>query len=266
MQVQVDDILVGCSDEGSREAPVLIFVHGFPFNRSMWKPQVEAFAQEWRVVAYDVRGHGESDGGKKAFSIKLFAQDLIGLMDTLAIEKAVLCGLSMGGYIALNAVLTYPERFKALVLSDTQCVADTPEAKEKRLKTIEAIGRDGVESFADASVKNFFASGSLQSAANTVENVRMMIAATSEETLVGTLRALYEREESCSRLQEIRVPVLILVGEEDRITPPQAAALMHQKIKGSCMEIIAQAGHLSNMERPGKFNKELGSFIDSLRY
>jgi len=163
MRVQVNDIIVGCIDSGSREAPAVIFVHGFPFNRSMWREQLKALENEWHVIAYDIRGHGESDGGEKPFSIKLFAEDLIALMDTLGVARAVLCGLSMGGYIALNAVLSHPERFKALVLCDTQCGADTPEAKQKRQEAIEAIRKDGVESFADASLKNFFTTGSLES-------------------------------------------------------------------------------------------------------
>jgi len=186
-------------------------------------------------------------------------------MDKIEIEKAVICGLSMGGYIALNAVLYHPERFKALVLSDTQCAADTPEAKEKRQKTIDSIRKNGIENFADDSVQNFFTPETLQNESAAIDKVRMMVAATSEKTLIETLHALRDREENCSRLQEIRVPVLIVVGEEDRITPPEASKLMHEKIAGSRLSVITQAGHLSNMERPDEFNRELKIFIDSLR-
>jgi len=265
MRVRVDDIMVGCSDEGAHDAPALIFVHGFPFNRSMWQSQMAEFSEGWRVIAFDVRGHGESEAGEKPFSIGLFAEDLIGLMDALGIEKAVLCGLSMGGYIALNAALNNPGRFEALVLSDTQCAADTPEAKEKRLEVIGAIRKNGVERFADTSLKNFFAPATLTKEGAEIATVRGMIAATCEETLVRTLHAMREREESCSRLQEIAVPVLVLVGEEDAITPPEAARLMQEKIEGCRLAVIAQAGHLSNMENPAAFNRELKSFFDSLR-
>ncbi|MBU1641768.1 alpha/beta fold hydrolase [bacterium] len=265
MRVRVNDIMVGYSDEGAHGAPAVIFVHGFPFNRSMWKSQMEALSEGWRVVACDIRGHGESDIGERPYSIGLFAEDLIGLMDVLKIEKAVLCGLSMGGYIALNAVLSHPERFDALVLSDTQCAADSPEGKEKRSDAIEAIRKNGVEWYADTSLKNFFTPGSLKIEGAEIAAVREMIAATAEETLVRTLHALREREESCSRLQEIAVPVLVLVGEEDSITPPEAARLMQEKIEGSHLSVIAKAGHLSNMENPGSFNKELKNFADTLR-
>ncbi len=118
---------------------------------------MEVLKENYRVIAYDVRGHGNSDAGTEDFSIDLFATDLLNLMDALKIDKAILCGLSMGGYIALNAVENYPDRFDALILSDTTCTADTPEAKEKRMKTIESIRKNGVEKFADESITNLFA-------------------------------------------------------------------------------------------------------------
>ncbi len=135
MRVRVNDIMVGYSDEGAHGAPTVILVHGFPFNRSMWKSQMEALSDGWRVVAIDIRGHGESDIGEKPFSIGLFAEDLIGLMDVLGIEKALLCGLSMGGYIALNAALSHPGRFDALVLSDTQWAAEFPRGEREAVRS-----------------------------------------------------------------------------------------------------------------------------------
>ena len=142
------------------KAPVIIFIHGFPFNKSMWNLQVEALKDKYRVITYDIRGHGKSDAGNEVFTIDLFVNDLINLMDALKIDNAILCGLSMGGYIALNAMAKYQERFDALILCDTQCIADTPEAKEKRIKAIESIRKTGVEKYADESIKNLFASGS----------------------------------------------------------------------------------------------------------
>ena len=107
-------------------------------------------------ISYDIRGFGKSTAGAEKFSIGLFADDLIGLMDALQIDKAVVCGLSMGGYILLNAVNRYPERFEAIILSDTQCIADSPEAKVKRYKTIQQIEAGGLNDFAEAFVKNIF--------------------------------------------------------------------------------------------------------------
>jgi 3-oxoadipate enol-lactonase len=263
-RISVNDIMVSYTDDGKSGAPYMIFVHGFPFNKSMWNLQVEALKDKCHVITYDIRGHGNSEPGNEKFSIGLFANDLIGLMDVLKIEKTMICGLSMGGYISLNAVTGFPGRFSALVLSDTQCSADTPETKEKRMTTIISIRKDGVEKYADSSIKNLFCPESFISRRNEIENVRDMIINTTEQSLCDTLLALAARNETCSRLKEINVPVLIMVGKEDVLTPPSAASLMHEKIKNSSMNIIEHAGHLSPMENPYKFNYELKKFVSSV--
>jgi len=266
IKIAVNDLSVSYNDEGKSGDPVIIFIHGFPFNKSMWDKQMEALKHGYRVIAYDVRGHGGSDTGTEDFSIELFATDLLNLMDTLKIDKAMLCGLSMGGYIALNAVENYPDRFDALILSDTTCLADTSEAKEKRIKTIENIRKNGVEKFADESIKNLFARESFSTKKKEIAAVREMIVHTDEESLCKTLRAFYERKETCSKLSDIYVPVLIMVGEEDKITPLAAAQLMNEKIKESLLSIIRHAGHLSNIENPVEFNNQLEEFVSTVYY
>ena len=265
MKITINDIAVNYSDEGEKGAPAVIFIHGFPFNRSMWNMQLKALKDSCRVISYDIRGHGTSEPGNEIFSIELFVKDLLALMDALKIKKAVLCGLSMGGYIALNAIENYPERFIALMLCDTTCIADTPEVKEKRMNAIESIRKNGVEKYAEESIKNFFAPESITVKYNEIDAIRGMIVKTSEQTLSKTLLALSVRKETCSKLSEIRVPVLIMVGKEDKITPPAAAQFMHEKIKGSSLHILEHAGHLSNMENPGEFNSTLMTFIGSKR-
>jgi len=264
MIMTVNKLTVSYNFEGQDGAPVIIFIHGFPFNKSMWNLQVKELKDNYRVITYDIRGHGNSGTGDEVFSMDLFVNDLICLMDALKVDKAILCGLSMGGYIALNAIENYPERFNALILSDTQCTADTPEAKEKRIKAIESISKTGVEKYADESIKNLFASESFTLRKEEITDVRGMIVKTSEQSLCNTLNALSVREETCSKLSEIKVPVLIMAGEEDKITPPAAARFMHEKISGSFLKIIENAGHLSNMENPVGFNIQLKKFIASV--
>ncbi|MCK7517279.1 MAG: alpha/beta fold hydrolase [Ignavibacteriales bacterium] len=135
IEITVNDLTVSYNDEGES------WSSGNQFSFTVFHlinlcgiSSLEALKENYRVIAYDVRGHGNSDAGKGDFSIELFANDLLSFMDALKIDKAMLCGLSMGGYIALNAVEKYPDRFDALILSDTTCVADTPEAKEKRIE------------------------------------------------------------------------------------------------------------------------------------
>lgn len=256
--------MISYTDAGQHEAPVIIFIHGFPFNKFMWKIQQEELRDNYRVIAYDVRGHGFSEAGEADFSIDLFVSDLLCFIDALKIDKSILCGLSMGGYIALNAIENYPERFDALILSDTNCIADTTEVKEKRMKAIESIRNSGVENYADESIKNLFASGSFTSRVKEIADVREMIVKTSKQSLYNTLIALSKRKETCSKLPEIKVPVLIMVGKEDKVTPPAAAQMMHEKILHSSLRIIEHAGHLSNMENPLEFNVRLKEFISSV--
>jgi pimeloyl-ACP methyl ester carboxylesterase len=260
----VNNHMVSYLEEGKHQAPAIIFVHGFPFNKSLWNLQVESLRDHYHVIAYDIRGFGDSDTGNEDFTIELFVKDLISLMDALKIDTTILCGLSMGGYIALNAVEYYAGRFNALILSDTNCIADTPEAKEKRMKAIESIKQSGVEKYADESVKNYFAPESFINRQEEIAAVREMIVRTSEKSLRNTLLALSLRKETCSILQDIKVPVLILVGNEDKITPPAAAQLMQEKIKDSVLKIIDHAGHLSNIENPDEFNNQLTKFVASV--
>src|SRR6185436_13880975 len=138
---------VSYNDHGAEDAPVIIFIHGFPFNKSMWDVQMDVLKNNYRVIAYDIRGHGNSDPGTDDFSIELFVNDLLYLMEKLGIKKSILCSLSLGGYIALNAVLKQPDRFDGLILNDTQCIADTPEIKENRCTAIIRIMKNGVQQY-----------------------------------------------------------------------------------------------------------------------
>ena len=266
LTITVNNLTVSYIDEGQTSSPKIIFIHGFPFNKSMWGKQIEILKENYRVIAYDIRGHGNTDAGSDNFSIELFVNDLLGLMDTLNIDKSILCGLSMGGYIALNAIENYPERFNALLLCDTNCSEDMPEAKEKRMKAIESIKENGLEQYAKESLKKLFAPISFSKHIEEIAIVREMIMKTSEQSLYKTLHALAERKETCTRLHEIKVPVLIMVGKEDEITPPEVAMLMHEKIKGSTIRIIDHAGHLSNMENSEEFNNQLTGFLSLIKH
>jgi len=263
IKLTANNITVSYTEEGPENAPVIIFIHGFPFSKEMWNKQMEALRENFRVIAYDVRGHGNSYSGTDDFTIELFVKDLLSLMDVLEIKKSVLCGLSMGGYIALNAIENHPYRFESLILCDTSCKADSPEAKDKRMKAIDDILENGIEKFADDSVKNFFAPDSFSTKKELVAEVREIMINTSEKSVIKTLLALSKRKETCSKLSEIKVPVLILVGNEDKITPPEAAQFMHEEINGSVMSIIKNAGHLSNLENPGQFNELLKRFLQN---
>jgi 3-oxoadipate enol-lactonase len=265
IKITVKDLTISYNDEGPDGAPVIILIHGFPFNKSMWNDQIEVLTENYRVIAYDIRGFGNSEPGIYDFSIELFVSDLIDLMDALKIEKAMLCGLSMGGYIALNAIENYPKRFSALILCDTNCVADTPEAVMKRMTAIENIDKYGVEAYANESLKNLFSPMSFVTNQEKIVVVKEMIMKASIKSLLATLLALTTRKETCKKLPGIKVPVLILVGEDDKLTTPEAAMQMHKNIKGSILNVIENAGHLSNIENSYEFNICLEKFVSSVR-
>jgi pimeloyl-ACP methyl ester carboxylesterase len=140
-----------------------------------------------------------------------------------------------------------------------------PEAKEKRMKAIESIREKGLEQYAGESLKKLFSPISISKQIKEINTVREMILNTSTQSIYKTLHALAERKETCSKLSEIKVPVLIMVGKNDEITPPEVALLMHEKIKGSKLHIIEKAGHLSNIENSDKFNEHLMEFVSLLK-
>lgn len=251
-------------DVGVSDALAVILIHGFPFNHEMWEPQIQALQDRFRVVAYDLRGHGKSGVGDGQYTLEFFVDDLVGLLDQLKIARAVLCGLSMGGYIALRAVERNPDRVAALILADTQAKADSNEAKLKRGSAIKSVKTNGVNMYADSFVKSVFASESLASKSNAVEAIRRIIQANSSIGICGALLALASRTETTEALAAIRVPTLILVGEHDGLTPPSASQEMHTRIAKSEIHIIPNAAHMSNLENSEEFNKYVGKFLDRL--
>jgi 3-oxoadipate enol-lactonase len=253
-----------CFDDFGQGKMPVIFLHGFPFDKSLWQPQMHFLSKTNRVIAYDIRGFGKSTASHDKISIQLFADDLIKFMDALAIEKAIVCGLLMGGYILLNAVNQYPERFKALIPSDTQCVADTAEAKTKRMQTITKIKIDGLQEFAEGFIKNIFCQESKDNKKELVESINNTILNTPSQTITDTLTDLAERAETCSALHQITMPVLLLCGKEDKVTPVEQAEFMHRNISNSTLIIISNAGHIANIEQPEIFNKYVSEFIATL--
>ena len=261
--IKLDDIKVCYDDMGEGAIPIL-FIHGFPFDKSSWQPQMGVLKKRYRVIAYDIRGFGKSGANGKKLSIELFADDLIRFMDALKISKAIVCGLSMGGYILLNAVYRYPERFEAVILSDTQCLADTPELKEKRNQTISKITTRGLKEYAEAFSTAVFCKETLEVKKELVEKIKKVILSTSPLTVVGTLTALAQRSEMCSTLNKISVSTLILCGTEDAVTPFLQSEYMHKNISNSKLYGIEKAGHLSNLEQADEFNRHITDFILSL--
>jgi 3-oxoadipate enol-lactonase len=253
-------------DQGPKEASAIVLIHAFPLNLTMWDLQVPPLLEKHRVITYDIRGHGESEVGYGQYTIELFVDDLIDLLDHLKIEKSILCGLSMGGYIALRALERHPERFNALVLCDTLSEADSNEAKIKRSAALKLIKEKGVPFYAEEFVKAAIAPDTFQTNPGVVQTVKEMIQKNSPLGIGGALLALASRTDTTDSLKKIKIPTLILVGEKDQITPPAAALALKEKIPNAQMHVIPQAGHLSHLENPSEFNRRLAAFLGGLSF
>jgi pimeloyl-ACP methyl ester carboxylesterase len=226
----------------------------------MWNAQIQALSAEHRVIAYDLRGLGESDVGDGQYTIELFVDDLIALLDHLRIEKTIVCGISIGGYIALRALERHPERFSALVLCDTRSEADSDEAKIKRWAGLRLLKEKGVPSFAAEFVRPAFAPETFNTNPDIVHTAKGMILKNSPLGIGGSLLALASRTDTTESLKRINIPTLVLVGEKDQITPPSAALSLKERIPNAQMHVIPHAGHLSNLENPAEFNQRLAAF------
>lgn len=260
LSVTINNLEVSYNDVGEGSIPI-IFIHGFPFDKTMWQRQLYFLKSSNRVIAYDLRGFGEAREQRGVLSIDLFTEDLIAFMNALHIDKAILCGLSMGGYIAINAVKNFPERFEALILSHTQCSADTAEIKEKRYKAIDEINANGVNGFNETFIQSIFHADSVTTKKEVIETLRIIMRSNSRHSMTTTLAALSERTETCSEIHKIEIPTLIICGRDDAVTPLSQSESMHEAIKGSMLCVIDKAGHVSNLEQPHIFNKHLHEFL-----
>jgi pimeloyl-ACP methyl ester carboxylesterase len=249
-------------DEGRGKAVVLL--HGFPFDRSMWREQSRELGATCRVITPDLRGLGETPTGDVTVTMGEMAEDVAALLDTLNVERAVLGGLSMGGYVAFEFFRRFPGRVRALVLADTRPQADTDEGRRTREETAQRALRDGMEPIADSMLPKLLSAATRGREPDVVGRVRAMMLATTPEGAAAALRAMAVRRDQTDLLPSIDVPTLIVVGGEDSITPPSDAEAMGEKIKGSRLVRIEGAGHLSNVERPEEFNRALGEFVGGL--
>ncbi len=267
MKAVINNSLTHYIDIGISTALPVILIHGFPFSHKMWMMpggQTEALAGTYHVIAYDVRGHGESEVGDGLYTIEFFADDLIGLMDHLNVQQAVVVGLSMGGYIALRAMQKKPERFKGLVLCNTRADADSNESKIKRAGAIRAIKTNGPRLFAQELVKNLFAPQSLETKQNAVKLIESTIERTAPLALCGTELALASRIDSTPSLSAINIPTLVMTGELDTIAPPEINKAIKDAISNAEFFAIPKAAHLSNLENADEFNKHLVEFLQKL--
>jgi 3-oxoadipate enol-lactonase len=258
--VLLNGITVGYDDQGAGEP--LVFIHGHPFDRSMWAPQVDQFSSSGRrVIAPDLRGYGESTVVPGKTPLETFARDIAALLDHLEVDGAVLAGLSMGGQIVMEFYRLFPERVRALVLADTFCQAETEVGRKTRNDLADRLLSEGIGGYADEVLPKMVAPYNIEALPAVARHVLGMMRNTSPEGAAAALRGRAERPDYTSLLGRISVPALIVVGRDDEFTPVGDAEFMYERIQVAELLVVEGAAHMPNLERPAEFNEALEHFL-----
>jgi pimeloyl-ACP methyl ester carboxylesterase len=261
MKISVGDIEMSYGDQGTGRN--LVLVHAFPLNSAMWDAQVAELSTQFRVIAPDLRGFGSSGVGTGQHSIEEMAGDIRSLLDKLGVGRVTLVGLSMGGYVSMAFYRRYPEVLEALVLADTRAAADTDEGRQRRFTSALKAERDGVAAIAGDMIPLLLGKTSLQTRPDIVDRVRKLILENPAPGVAAAQRAMADRLDSTELLGSLNIPVLLLVGAEDTLSPPSELKALQEVIPGAQFRIIEGAGHLSNLEASGEFNSALLEFLRS---
>ena len=250
---------VAYTDSG--EGRPVLMLHAFPLNGTMWGPQVAALEGSWRLVCPDLPGFGRSTQTPAQPDMRYYAERVRDLLDRLDLETVVLVGLSMGGYVAFECLRRFPERVSALVLANTRPDPDAEEARKTRYETARRVSEEGVGVLIELQMERLLSAKTRESRPEVVGRIRDMILDSTPGGVVAALGAMREREDSTPLLPEIRVPTLVIGGEEDAISSPEVMAAMAGKIPDAYHESLAGVGHLSNIEAPKEFNAAVEKFL-----
>jgi pimeloyl-ACP methyl ester carboxylesterase len=256
----LDHAELSFDDRGT--GPVVVLVHGFPLDHTMWQHQIEALAGDYRVLSPDLRGFGRSTGASMTTTMQRMADDLAAMLDGLGIAQPVtLCGLSMGGYVAWEFWRKYGNRLGALVLCDTRAAPDSPEAAANRRKVADDVMTSGPAPVAESLLPKLFAPQSLEKNREVVEQVRRSIESADARAIAAAQRGMAARSDFTDRLGDIDVPALVLVGSEDAITPATEMRAMAEAMPRARFFEIAGAGHMAPLEDPQACNAHLLAFL-----
>jgi 3-oxoadipate enol-lactonase len=259
MKAKVNGIQVNYEVHGKEGAPWLVLSHSLACSVRMWDPQIEALKGEYRILAYDTRGHGATEAPRGAYTLELLADDLFFLFKELKIDSAHYCGLSMGGMIGQTFALKYPGIFRTLTLADTtsRYPAEAAAVWADRIRLAET---KGMEPLAQPTLERWFTEPFRKAHPGVVDGIRKLIVATPVSGYVGCSQAI-PKINVTARLKEIRCPILVIVGEQDAGTPPAMAREIHDNAPGSKLVILPQAAHLANLEQPEGFTRALRELL-----
>lgn len=242
------------------EGPALLFIHGFPFDHGLWQHQLRTFPG-WKRIAVDLRGAGTSAVPTEGYSMTRLADDLVEVLNALEVAAAVVCGLSMGGYVVFELLRRHRARVRAAILCDTRAEADSDEGRRGREEMIALARSGGAEAVADRMVPTLLAPATRSERPELEAQVREMIARQPVPGLIGALQAMRDRADATPLLAELRIPVLVVAGTDDTLTPPEGGAAMADKIKGARFATVAGAGHLPPLEQPFVTTRLMADFL-----
>jgi 3-oxoadipate enol-lactonase len=259
VKARANGIEVNYEIHGTEGAPWLVLGHSLACSVRMWDPQIAALKDQYRILAYDTRGHGGTEAPKGEYSLEMLADDLHGLLETLGIKAPHFCGLSMGGMIGQTFALKFPGVFRTLTLADTtsRYPAEAAPVWAERIKTVEA---QGMAPLAQPTLERWFTEAFRKSRPDVVDGVRKLILATPPAGYIGCCHAIPKINLS-ARLKEIKCPILVIVGADDPGTPPAMAREIHENAPGSKLVVLPQAAHLANLEQPAGFTRALEDFL-----
>ena len=260
MKTNINGTIINYDLTGKQGAPVVMLSHSLACSLVMWQPQMVVLESDFQVLRFDTRGHGDSDAPDGAYTLEQITADAVGLLDALNIETVHYVGLSMGGMIGQCLALDYSDRLKSLALCDTAAIMPE-ETQPIWQQRIDAAGQTGMAGQVDETLERWFRPEYLQQNPPEVEMIRRQILATPVAGYIGCCEAI-RRLNYIERLPDIKLPTLIMVGEEDPGTPVAASEAMHARIAGSKLVILPEARHLSNIEQAEVFNHALLEFLN----
>lgn len=238
---------------GASQNPTLLLVHGFPHDRTLWAPQMHALSAAYQCVAVDLRGFGESSSAPP-YSMDQYADDLAALLDAIGVRRAVIAGISMGGYVSLAMWRRHADRVSGFVFVDTRAGADSDTVRARRREWITRVQAEGVSAVSATLVADQLGATTRARHPELESTVLAMARRMSEEGLIGALTAAIARPDSTDTLATVIVPAMFVVGDEDTVAPRGESERMQALVPGSRLEVVRGAGHLSNLERPAAFN------------
>ncbi|MGQ9604982.1 MAG: alpha/beta fold hydrolase [Thermogutta sp.] len=262
LQISGVDLAVEIQGQGQP----LIFVHGFPLDHTMWEAQIAEFSRDYHVLAPDLRGFGTSGTGSGIATMERFADDLAELADCLGLSARgiVLCGLSMGGYIAFQFLRKYAALLRGLVLCNTRATADADEVRENRYRLATKVRQEGPEVVVHQMLPKLVSDETRRERPECLDRLETMMRGASWEGIAAAALGMAERPDSSALLATIPCPALVIAGEFDALSPSSEMQAMANAIPGVRFEVIPGAGHMTPMEKPREFNAILRSFLQSL--